>query len=495
MSSSKPSAHPYSLPDLTQTKLSVEDDWTKVKDRKEKKRIQNRVAQRTYRYRMKARLGELQQKLEYHERNKATLTYGDAPGVGDSENTSRSPSVQLPTPTYTTDNSPSPRANELMVFNDIHLPNYHSPHVFHTDASQLFDLSPITTPLTSQPSGVFTVEQSNITDSGYSSAVVHEYLRLHMQPFDTQHRAADGQTNNYAIDGSAHGNDPFLVHDSPDIDPLLFSTERHDTMTAGFTEEGENKVLNWKAQPPPLVMSNPGQAGALTSPVTQDLPEMKKTRTSNRTACRTTSAEVNQKAPRQQQQHQPASLPTKRPTLDERMESVMERVETEGFDNFDSLATLYYKAKFGDSSSLAVEQRLSRTRRLPKLFADVFSAAQQEWGAREQRPLFDEILRMSEGMLIGEARGVHSTLHASIGGLARSAAKDHETGKSAVSGLKRLMEDNLSNLWALVTALATENRAVRQRDRSNTVLATILVLQCSGQLPKQSLMALLDACL
>lgn len=224
-----------------------------------------------------------------------------------------------------------------------------------------------------------------------------------------------------------------VVHDSPNVDPLLFSIDGHDTMTVGFTEEDESNILNWKIQPP--ATPNPGQV-ALSPSVAQDLPEMKKTRTSNRTTC-TASAEVNHKAPTQ-----PASLPTKRPTLDERMESVMERVETAGFDSFDSLATLYYKAKFGDSSSLAVEQRLSRNRRLPKLFADVFSAA-QEWGAREQRPLFDEILRMSEGMLISEARGVHSTLHASIGGLARS-AKDERTGKSAVPGLKRLMESNVS---------------------------------------------------
>ncbi|KAK7219053.1 hypothetical protein V2G26_007056 [Clonostachys chloroleuca] len=44
--------------------LREENDWTKVKDPKEKKRIQNRMAQRTYRHRMKARLGELQARIE-----------------------------------------------------------------------------------------------------------------------------------------------------------------------------------------------------------------------------------------------------------------------------------------------------------------------------------------------------------------------------------------------------------------------------------------------
>lgn len=486
MPSFKPSAHPYSLPDLTEIKLSVKDDWTKVKDRKEKKRIQNRVAQRTYRHRMKARLGELQKKLEYHERNKGASTNGDAPGVydGDGENTNRSPSVQLPTPTYTTDNSPSPRPNEeLVMLDDTHLHTYHSSHAFQTDASKLFGLSPATTPLTTPPSGVFQSRQSSITDGEYTSAVVHEYLRLQMQSFDTQHQSASLQANNFAMGVSPHGGDSFLVRGSPDVDPLLFCSDGND-VGVGLTEEDESNILNWKPQAP--VTLSPDQVALLPS-VAQDLPSKRKTKTRNLTTF-TEPAEVNHKAPTLT-----ASLPTKRPTLDERMESVMERVETAGFDSFDSLATLYYKAKFGDSSSLAVEQRLSRNRRLPKLFADVFSAA-QEWGPWEQRPLFDEILRMSEGMLIGEARGVHSTLHASIGGLARS-AKDEQTGKSAVPGLKRLMESNLPNLWALMTALATENRAVRQRDRSNTVLATILVLQCSGQLPKESLMALLGACL
>lgn len=223
-----------------------------------------------------------------------------------------------------------------------------------------------------------------------------------------------------------------VVHDNPDVDPLLFSSDGHVT-SVGFTEENENNILNWRHQP--SLTLDPGQI-AISPPVTKDLPKKRKTKPHNFTTF-TEPTEVSHKAPTQT-----VSLPTKRPTLEERMESVMERVETAGFDSFDSLAALYYKAKFGDSSSLAVEQRLSRNRRLPKLFADVFSAA-QEWGLWEQRPLFDEILRMSEGMLIGEARGVNSTLHASIGGLARS-AKDEQTGKSAVPGLKRLMENNVS---------------------------------------------------
>lgn len=38
---------PYSLPHISE--ISGRDDWTTVKDRIIKKRIQNRVAQRTYR--------------------------------------------------------------------------------------------------------------------------------------------------------------------------------------------------------------------------------------------------------------------------------------------------------------------------------------------------------------------------------------------------------------------------------------------------------------
>ncbi|KAI6510685.1 hypothetical protein MCOR10_010297 [Pyricularia oryzae] len=67
-------SQPYALPANGEIDICDEDDWTRVRDRKEKKRIQNRVAQRTYRYRMKQRLGELQSRLDQQNSQNAALS-------------------------------------------------------------------------------------------------------------------------------------------------------------------------------------------------------------------------------------------------------------------------------------------------------------------------------------------------------------------------------------------------------------------------------------
>ncbi|KAF2623076.1 hypothetical protein BU25DRAFT_425098 [Macroventuria anomochaeta] len=57
---------PYSLPRVEE--MNGHDGWTTVKDRAMKKRIQNRVTQRTYRQRVKVRMADLQAKLDNCEK-------------------------------------------------------------------------------------------------------------------------------------------------------------------------------------------------------------------------------------------------------------------------------------------------------------------------------------------------------------------------------------------------------------------------------------------
>ncbi len=87
--------------------------------------------------------------------------------------------------------------------------------------------------------------------------------------------------------------------------------------------------------------------------------------------------------------------------LETRMESVLEHIEHQGFDNFDSVVGIYYSQTFAASSSLTSEQWLSRNRRLPHVVASILDSS-THWNQSETRNLNDEILKASESLLTGE---------------------------------------------------------------------------------------------
>lgn len=93
---------------------------------------------------------------------------------------------------------------------------------------------------------------------------------------------------------------------------------------------------------------------------------------------------------------------TKHALLHELFEYISDPLESSAVPNFDSLVTEYYCETFPDSSPLANEQRLSRNRRLPKVVADLFSAA-QTWTAWEAHGFHEEILKTAEAKLISES--------------------------------------------------------------------------------------------
>lgn len=94
---------------------------------------------------------------------------------------------------------------------------------------------------------------------------------------------------------------------------------------------------------------------------------------------------------------------------DERFTSILEHVQAAGFESFDALVTAYYSDNFDESSALANEQRLSRNRRLPKVLSDLFHAA-DGWTPWERRGFHEEILKTAESMLISEGGVAKHTL-------------------------------------------------------------------------------------
>lgn len=161
----------------------------------------------------------------------------------------------------------------------------------------------------------------------------------------------------------------------------------------------------------------------------------------------TPSAVLNSPAPEGPRENlRPAPQPVTQNALGERIGSIMEAVQAAGFDSFDALVSAYYCDTFGEASSLANEQRLSRNRRLPKVIADVFQAT-KGWSTWERRGFQEEILKTAESMLISEGAGARSSVMSKIEPLLDSHDPTNpDATADALINLKRSIQDEVSKL-------------------------------------------------
>jgi len=137
------------------------------------------------------------------------------------------------------------------------------------------------------------------------------------------------------------------------------------------------------------------------------------------------------------------ATPSKYLSLDERLESVLDRTGKLGFAHFDWAVVGYYNHTFDDSSSMANEQRMSRNRRLPAVLADIFSAATQ-WSDWERRGFYEEIIRMTESLLVSEASACHSVLEEKISPLIDTYIKDQISSTPDPTLMRRDIENSVS---------------------------------------------------
>jgi hypothetical protein len=82
-------------------------------------------------------------------------------------------------------------------------------------------------------------------------------------------------------------------------------------------------------------------------------------------------------------------------TVEERFEYVLNCGQRVGFDNFDTMALHYYTRNFNPTSALALEQRMSRNRRLPELLAELRKQS-TTWIPWQRRGYEDQTLKAAE---------------------------------------------------------------------------------------------------
>ncbi|QGI79988.1 hypothetical protein CEK25_006717 [Fusarium fujikuroi] len=163
----------------------------------------------------------------------------------------------------------------------------------------------------------------------------------------------------------------------------------------------------------------------------------------------------------------PATVP--RESLNARFQNIMECVGAMGFESFDDLVTSYYADEFEEASKLFQEQRFSRIRRLTGVFAEILE------GARRLKRF--SCLRIAEP-------GNHYTI-----------TKDNISTEQVYQSLSTVLPTEMPNLWTLLMALVASDSPAWQRDCSGTALAITSLLHFTGRIPKAKMLELIGLCI
>lgn len=422
---------------------------------------------------MKARLGELQARLDVHERKNQT-----SPDPAEQPCIAPSAISTFPSHSSGEDSSPSPMSADKPTTPQS-MPMMQQPAIYdHTDdldgnmfahGGHMLN-SPPNSHHSPQANGLLSPPSHPVPD-GAGKAVQPDFvldcLRFQAHMLNRMNSNPEQYPPGYTPEGvspatiSQPGDVP-CVGAFPNQGEFAFEPQvdvwKQDPMMPKMQETPPPSDVNFRQMPQPATTSAPSSVPAVMDPAMMN----------------------------------PAAAPQMpQPSNDERFSRILEHVQAAGFESFDALVTAYYSDNFGESSPLANEQRLSRNRRLPKVLADLFLAADQ-WTPWERRGFHEEILKTTESMLLSENAGAKENLLSKLGPILEN--QDQCTPET-VNAMKRSVQNEMPNAWDLAMALATDNQQSWQRDRSNTALATTLLLNFAGRMPNEQLLQLIGSCL
>lgn len=185
-----------------------------------------------------------------------------------------------------------------------------------------------------------------------------------------------------------------------------------------------------------------------------------------------------------------------------RFKAILTFVRAAGFPDFDSMVTSYYTSTFQKNSVAELAQRSSRGRKLANVI-DGLHKSSSKWTVWESRGYRDKIVESAQGMytqeldqVIRKARrrqqhqqtGIQASHDVMMydGEMISETSSGSGLGPGSIASLgavpeemQRVFQDNLPNLWALLTELAGTNNMHCDR----VALASLLLLHNARQNP------------
>ncbi|KAI0544242.1 hypothetical protein F4679DRAFT_576973 [Xylaria curta] len=412
-------------------------------DRKAKKRIQNRVAQRTYRTRIKQRLQDLQQQVQTlqqkgEEQQREAQRENKADESGNEEITFHAPVPERSGPTFVYGRGEE-RPSLEVTCQDFHcikttnsgpwtgLPSQPGIWSHHGETRFPYDNSfnvPGCPPLTTMPalssttlpretsSGVLcshTCQPEHLPSTLAFSPGVEGNLRHHIvsqtnNAFETNEEGRLGQLQSF--------NSSQL---SPWLHKLELRPPTHPTPVAAAKHPANNMHQ-------PIIYPD----GIISPPLTAA----------------------------------PTNWPNSQASVEDQLEYILNCAQRVGFDSFDTMALHYYTRNFNPTSNIALEQHRSRNQRLPELLAELRKQS-TSWSEWQRRGYEGQTLKAAEeicAMEYGEFRKCEGN------------GSEHEGVNEGALG------DMLPNLWALLTGLVSSNQQLSQRQTSEVVFTCMKLL-------------------
>jgi hypothetical protein len=429
-------------------------------DRKAKKRIQNRVAQRTYRTRIKQRLHDLQQQVQTlqqkEEQQRDPQTHETE--VNDSENEGEM--VYSP---FSATLSPLPVCME----------GSQRPNFQVTGAEVIGEKSTASGSWTGIPS------QYNMWSAQFGAASFDYDDSFHLPAGPAVDLTAGATISN--LSSTDH---PQAIRASAPYSHACHTTGPINALTSSHGADGHSR--QWTLNPTANHFQiDKERCGSNTkgydSPYSYlygSQPEQTLPAYNSKSTAATKQAAPTPQPHIYQSVITPAPLatvstpwgngsPNPTRTVEERFEYALRCAQSVGFDSFDAMALQYYTQNFDPASPLALEQRLSRNRRLPELLSELRKQS-TTWGVWQYRGYQDEILKTAEQIFTSECNEFRR--YFSIG---------NENESVDVSALG----DMLPNFWTLLTGLASSNPKLAQRQISEAVIASMRLL-CGLGLPQ-----------